>query len=128
LHQSFADESLWLYNKSLEHVHDFPIVKPMNTLPDPTQTNPEKYKIIFENDQVRVLEYRDQPGNKTAPHHHSNSVMYTLSSFERELTVDGQTIRVQKAAGEASWLPEQNHIGHNIGNTDTHVLFVELKK
>ena len=100
----------------------------MNTQPDPTQTNPEKYKVIFENDKVRVLEYRDHPGDKTATHHHANSVMYTLSSFDRELTVDGQTVRVQKTAGEASWLPEQNHKGHNIGDTDTHVLLVELKQ
>ncbi|MFY9861311.1 MAG: hypothetical protein WA668_07235 [Candidatus Cybelea sp.] len=26
---------------------------------DPTYTDPEKYKTIFENDRVRVLDYRD---------------------------------------------------------------------
>jgi hypothetical protein len=25
------------------------------------------------------------------------------------------------------WLPAQTHWGHNIGDTDTHVIFVELK-
>jgi hypothetical protein len=25
------------------------------------------------------------------------------------------------------WLPAQQHAGENIGDTDTHVLFVELK-
>ena len=29
---------------------------------DPIETNPESYKLVFENDQVRVLEYSDHPG------------------------------------------------------------------
>ena len=49
---------------------------------DPTITNPDKYKVIFENDKVRVLEYTDKPGDKTTPHAHPDSVMITLSSFE----------------------------------------------
>ncbi len=28
---------------------------------DPTSTDPDKYKVIFENERVRVLEYRDDP-------------------------------------------------------------------
>jgi hypothetical protein len=42
---------------------------------DPTRTDPEKYKVIFENDRVRVLEYRDEPGEATRPHRHPDSVM-----------------------------------------------------
>lgn len=30
-------------------------------------------------------------------------------------------------AGTVSWLPAQQHHGENIGDTETHVLFVELK-
>ncbi len=29
---------------------------------DPVRTDPDKYEVIFENDRVRVLEYRDVPG------------------------------------------------------------------
>ncbi len=47
---------------------------------DPVCTDPDKYQVIFENDRVRVLEYRDLPGGKTLPHQHPDSVMYTLSS------------------------------------------------
>jgi beta-alanine degradation protein BauB len=52
---------------------------------DPACTDPDKYRVIFENDRVRLLEYRDQPGDKTQPHRHPDSVMYTLSSFRRRL-------------------------------------------
>jgi len=39
---------------------------------DPINTDPDKYKVIFENDRVRVLDYRDTPGAKTKPHRHPN--------------------------------------------------------
>ena len=29
---------------------------------DPVVTDPEFYSVVFENDRVRVLEYRDEPG------------------------------------------------------------------
>ena len=94
---------------------------------DPIATDPDKYKLIFENDRVRVLEYRDRPGDRTSPHRHPDSVMYTLSSFERRLIHDGQHRDVQMEAGRVNWLAAQEHSGENIGSTESHVLFVELK-
>ena len=95
---------------------------------DPTATDPDKYKVVFENDRVRVLEYRDRPGDRTSPHRHPDSVMYTVSSFERRLIHAGQHRDVQLDAGRVSWLAAQEHSGENIGSTETHVIFVELKE
>ena len=96
---------------------------------DPVVTNSDLYKVVFENDRVRVLEYLDHPGDKTTPHSHPDSVMYTLSSFERRLSgEDGTSRDVQMQSGFVGWLPAQQHSGHNIGSTDTHVIFVELKE
>src|SRR4051794_37514319 len=98
-------------------------------LADPTSTDPDKYKVIFENERVRVLEYKDEPGQATSPHDHPDSVMYTLSSFERRLVADGGESReVSLAAGEVRWLDAQTHSGENIGEGPTHVLFVEPKE
>lgn len=95
---------------------------------DPVFSNPEHYKIIFENDRVRVLEYHDRPGDRTTPHQHPESVMYTLSSFRRRL-VSGDTQReVELQAGSVGWLPAQVHHGENIGETPTRAIFVELKE
>ena len=95
---------------------------------DPTTTDPDKYEVIFENKRVRVLEYRDVPGAKTEPHAHPDSVMVTLSGFRRRLTVDGGESReVDLDAGAVRWLDAQTHTGENIGETETHVVFVELK-
>ena len=94
---------------------------------DPCETDPDKYRVVFENERVRVLEYRDGPGDSTSLHAHPDSVMYTLSSFQRRLFVGDMTRDVELEAGLATWLPAQQHRGENIGSTDTHVLFVELK-
>lgn len=94
---------------------------------DPVVSNPDAYSVLFENDRVRVLEYRDQPGHRTTPHAHPDSLMYTLSSFRRRLHGADTHRDVEMSAGHAGWLPAQVHAGENIGETDTHVLFVELK-
>ena len=94
---------------------------------DPVCTDPDKYAVIFENDRVRVLEYRDLPGGRTHPHQHPDSVMYTLSGFRRRLQTGQDRREVAMEAGHAYWLPAQAHAGENTGTTPTHVLFVELK-
>jgi quercetin dioxygenase-like cupin family protein len=95
---------------------------------DPAVTNPDHYKVVFENDRVRVLEYTDAPGDRTTPHEHPDSVMYTLSSFRRRLVSGDDQREVELQAGSAGWLPAQQHHGENIGDTPTHVIFVELKE
>jgi beta-alanine degradation protein BauB len=96
---------------------------------DPTSTDPDKYRVVFENERVRVLEYRDEPGQATKPHVHPDSVMVTLSSFERRLVAGSGAVReVALEAGEVRWLDAQTHSGENVGATPTHVVFVELKE
>jgi quercetin dioxygenase-like cupin family protein len=95
---------------------------------DPVTSNPEHYKVVFENERVRVLEYTDQPGDITTPHRHPDSVMYTLSSFRRRLVWGDDQREVELEAGTTNWLPAQEHHGENIGETATHVIFVELKE
>ena len=96
---------------------------------DPTRTDPDKYKVVFENERVRVLEYRDEPGQATSPHRHPDSVMVTLSSFERKLVAeDGASREVTLAEGEVRWLDAQVHSGENVGVRPTRVVFVELKE
>lgn len=95
----------------------------------PAATNPDLYKVVFENDRVRVLEYVDKPCDRTTPHEHPDSVMYTLSNFRRRLySADGTSRDVQMRAGTTGWRPAQRHAGHNIGESETHVIFVELKE
>ena len=95
---------------------------------DPVTTNPDLYSVVFENERVRVLRYHDRPGDQTQPHEHPDSVMITLSSFERRLVQGDRSVEVTLPAGEVRWLDAQEHSGHNIGSSDTSTLFVELKE
>lgn len=95
---------------------------------DPVVTNPALYRVVFENERVRVLEYRDVPGDRTTPHGHPDSVMVTLSSFSRRLTSGDREVEVELPAFQARWLDAQEHSGTNIGSTPTHTIFVELKE
>ena len=98
-------------------------------MPDPTVTDPDKYSVVFENERVRVLEYRDEPGAQTSPHEHPDSVMVTLTGFDRRLVAaDGRHRDVTLEPAQARWLDAQTHSGENIGSTPTHVVFIELKE
>ena len=72
---------------------------------DPTRTDPDKYRTVFENDQVRVLVYRDHPGGNSQPHGHPDSVMVTFSSFQRTLYGNDQTRHATMEPGQVHWLP-----------------------
>jgi beta-alanine degradation protein BauB len=95
---------------------------------DPVRTDPDHYKVVYENDRVRVLEYTDQPGDRTTVHDHPDSVMYALSSFRRRLHSGPLHRDVEIAAGTTVWVPAQQHRGENIGETPSHSIFVELKE
>ena len=95
---------------------------------DPLLTDGDKYKVLLENERVRVLEYRDLPGAKTQQHFHNAFVLYALSPFKRRITLpDGKLIMREFKAGEVIYSDNQTHVGENIGGTPTHVIMVEMK-
>lgn len=99
------------------------------TMPDdPTLTDPALYHVVFENDRVRVLEYLDEPGDATAVHRHPDSVMVTLSGFDRRLRFGEREVEVKLERHAVRWLDAPEHQGTNIGATSTHSMFVELKE
>ena len=95
---------------------------------DPVVTDGDKYKVVLENDRVRVLEYRDFPGQRTSPHYHSDYVLCALNAFTRKFVLSGgqETVR-EVRAGQVVWGKAHSHVGENVGSTDTHVLIIELK-
>ena len=95
---------------------------------DPVVTDPNLYSILFENERVRVLQYRDRPGDRTHPHRHPDSVMVTLSSFQRRVSSGDRQADIELPPAQARWLSAQEHTGENIGATETHAVFIELKE
>jgi hypothetical protein len=95
---------------------------------DPIVTDPQRYRVILENDRVRILEYRDRPGEGTHWHGHPDTVLVPLASFRRRISADGRQVEVELVAGQPRWVGAQEHAGENIGDTDSHALFIELKE
>ena len=95
---------------------------------DPATTAGDKYKVRFENDRVRVLEYTDKPGERTHQHDHPSFVLYAVSPFKRKLALpDGKALIREFTAGDVMWSEGQTHIGENVGETPTHVIMIEMK-
>ncbi len=95
---------------------------------DPIKTDGDKYKVMLDNACVRVLEYRDEPGQVTRQHHHPAFVLYALTPFKRVIHLpDGKTINRSFKTGDVIWSPAQTHIGENVGSTATSAIIVESK-
>jgi beta-alanine degradation protein BauB len=95
---------------------------------DPTETDGDKYKVRFEDERMRVLEYRDTPGQRTKQHFHPRFVLFALSPFKRTITLpDGKVLTREFKAGDMLQSDAQTHIGENVGETPTHVLMIEMK-
>lgn len=84
---------------------------------DPIVTNPEQYRLLWENNFVRALEYTNEPGVQTTPHQHPNSVMVTLSVFDRRLSagdrvVDVSSLQTQPCGYPHSGIPVSTSVAH----------------
>ena len=95
---------------------------------DAIQVAPDSYKVVDENDRVRILEYRGGPGAKTEMHSHPDLVPIPVTAGKFKFgTPDGQTFEAELDAGQAMFFPAQDHSTENIGDTEGHVILVELK-
>jgi beta-alanine degradation protein BauB len=95
---------------------------------DPVTTSPKYYKVLLENDQVRMFEYRLKPREKEAMHSHPAGVVYVLSGGKAKFTYpDGKTEEKTASAGEAIWREPTTHAVENVGETEFHVVAIDFK-
>lgn len=114
--------------RSLLTLVAFASISSLSAAQDAVTTDSDKYKVIFENECVRVLDYRDHPGDQTNQHKHPAFVLYSLSAFKRTVTLpDGKELHRQFKEGDVLWSDSHTHIGTNTGHTPTHVILVEMK-
>ena len=95
---------------------------------DAFEVSPQYYTVRFENDQVRVLEYRLPPGEKEAMHSHPPGVVHYLSDTTFLTTLpDGTVSEGSVKKGDVQWREFTRHAAENIGTTEAHILAIELK-
>ena len=89
---------------------------------------PNNYKVILENDRVRLLEYSGRPGDKTEMHSHPDVLAYPLTPAKVKFTFpNGESFEAEMQAGEPMFSEAHSHSTENLGNSDIRVLLVELK-
>lgn len=97
--------------------------------PDPTKVAGDVYKVLLENDRVRVADVRFKPGQKTVMHGHPDHVIYVLAGFRLRIEVpDGVANTVDLETGQTLWMKAGPHAAQNVGGTEGHALVVELKE
>ena len=89
---------------------------------------PDHYKVIEENDKVRILEFRGSHGEKTLMHSHPAVVAIALSAADVRFTIPGgQTMDISLSAGQAMYMDAADHATEIMSSGAAHVILVELK-
>jgi len=106
--------------------------KPSSALPagavDEATADPKHAKMEFENDQVRVVRYHYEPGEKSAMHGHPDNVQVFLTDSKANVTTpDGKTAPTSGKAGETRWRQATQHSVQNTGDKAFEGILVEMK-
>ena len=96
---------------------------------DPVKVSPDKFKVLLENQYVRVVQYSLKPGEKDNWHTHPAKSSYVVAGGKLKVFLaNGETIIADEKTGTASWM---NYVGkhyvENIGNTVVTIVFTEIK-
>ena len=89
---------------------------------------PHAYKVLFENEQVRLLEVNMEPGSRTEMHSHPDNLVYILSDGKYAFTdASGEKAEFDVSAGAVFWMEATDHATDNIGDTTIRALMFEPK-
>jgi hypothetical protein len=94
------------------------------------KADPDVYKVIFEDNNFRVIEATRKKGVHDKPHGHPlPSVVYSLTDCDtKQYTPDGKSAENKRKAGTAFAAPiTASHSAENIGAADCKQIFVEKK-
>ena len=95
---------------------------------DAISVAPDQYKVLLENDRVRVLETVYGPGQASNMHSHPDTVVIALTAAKGKFTLqDGQTVDFDMKAGESMFVDAQNHTVENTEASELRAILVELK-
>ena len=98
---------------------------------DAPAVQPRAYRVVLENDKLRVLEFVSRPGMGvcgTGIHSHPAHLSVALSASKvRVKTADGKSFIGESKLGDVFWSEAETHETENISGKDARALMVELK-
>jgi quercetin dioxygenase-like cupin family protein len=96
---------------------------------DPAIVADNVYKLLMDNDRVRVFDVHFKRGQKAVMHRHPDHVVYVLADGTLKLTLpDGHSQVIPLKAGQSMWIAAGPHETENVGTTEAHNLVIELKE
>jgi hypothetical protein len=104
---------------------------PLAEAQDAAKVMPRTYRVAFENEQVRVLDFVGRPGMGVCGegmHSHPAHLTIVMSDWDgRAVSPDGAVIARHKKVGDVFWSEAETHKVENTGKTNARVMIVELK-
>ena len=95
--------------------------------PDALSADPTHFKVLLDNEHVRVLEFTAAAGDKSPMHSHPDYITYNFSASKNSFTYPkGKPVVNTSNAGDVVWHKAETHASA-IGETGAHVLLVEIK-
>ncbi|MCP9200023.1 hypothetical protein MKO06_08900 [Gramella sp. GC03-9] len=95
---------------------------------DATRIDPEHYKVELENDQVRVLRIKYNPGDESKMHTHPEGVAVFLTDHSAKMKAgNGGEMQLDGNAGDVLWVDRAQHQPKNTGQNTFELIQVELK-
>jgi quercetin dioxygenase-like cupin family protein len=97
---------------------------------DPVLVSPDLYKVVLENEHVRVVEYEIPAGEKDNWHTHPAKVSHVGSGGRLRITTQaGESFLVEEETGSTTWFQGVGlHYAENVGETVVRIVFVEIKQ
>lgn len=93
---------------------------------DPTQAASEHYKLLLENEHVRVIEMKLPKGQIDNEHSHRAETVYFIRGSKARIHLpDGNAAEVDIPDGHVMWHEAWTHRVENIGDHDIHAIIVE---
>ncbi len=97
---------------------------------DAAKIDPRNYRVVLENDKVRVLDYASQPGSGVCGvgrHSHPAHVTVQMTPVKVKVTsVDSKSQVIDVPAGAIFFEPAVVHTTENLGG-DSHAYLIEIK-
>ncbi len=95
---------------------------------DAVKVDPAHYKVVFENESVRVLKIGYAPGGKSTMHQHPDSIVIPLSPAKVRFGLpDGKAQDSELANEMPQYMPAGTHNPTNVGAGALDALLVEFK-
>ncbi|PCI31487.1 MAG: hypothetical protein COB53_13140 [Elusimicrobia bacterium] len=95
---------------------------------DPTIVAADNYKLLFENEKVRVIEMRMAPGTGDNKHSHRDQTVHFIKGGQIKVHLeDGTHIDWDFPDGHTVWHEAWTHRLENVGSTHLHAIILEPK-